>query len=129
MDMAFLRAMIVALFVAVVGVPVADAASTTTKMYVSAEAVASLDARVVRTVNSFKRDGYVEAGRTFNQVMYLVAPTEDYRAGEYVITLRKSAGNYSLTTYYADVHVEVIADIETGKFYAGRIWTEESVVH
>lgn len=126
--MMFIRAMIVALVIALSGVSVANA-TTPTNLYVSAEKVVELDARAVRTIKSLKRDGYAEVSRVYNQVMYLVAPTQDYRAGEYVITLRKSAGNYSLTTYYAEVHVEVIADIETGKFYAGRVWTEESVVY
>lgn len=125
--MMFVRAMMVALVVALTGVS-ANAASPK-DLYVSAEKVVEQDSRAVRTIKSLKRDGYSEVARVYNQVMYLVAPTEDYRAGEYVITLRKSAGNYSLTTYYADVHVEVIADIETGKYYAGRVWTEESVVH
>lgn len=126
--MMFIRAMIVALVVALTGVSAANAA-TPTNLYVSAEKVVELDARAARVIKSLKRDGYTEVSRVYNQVMYLVAPTQDYRTGEYVITLRKSVGNYSLTTYYAEVHVEVMADIETGKFYAGRVWTEESVVY
>lgn len=126
--MMFLRAMIVAFVVAVTGVSAVEAAAPS-NMYASAENVVSADTRVVRTLRSFKRDGYQEVSRTYNQVMYLVAPTTDYKAGEYVITLRKSGENFSLITYYADVHVEIIADIETGKFYAGRVWTEESVVY
>ncbi|NQD36757.1 hypothetical protein HPT27_06940 [Permianibacter sp. IMCC34836] len=126
--MMMIRAALIALLLATVGVPVAEAASPT-KMYSSAETMLGSDFRVVRTLQSFKRDGYVEVSRNFSQIMYLIAPTQDYKAGEYVITLRKSADGYSLTTYYAEVHVEVMADIETGRYFAGRVWTEESVVH
>ena len=126
--MKFLQALLVAVVVAFSGVSVANAAGTT-QTYVSAENVLSADARVVRLIKSYKRDGFQEVSRTYNQIMYFMAPTQDYKAGEYVITFRKSSGNYSLTTYYADVHVEIMADVETGRFYTGRVWSEETVVY
>jgi hypothetical protein len=126
--MKFLQVMLVAVMVAFSGAQVANAAGTA-QTYVSAERVLTADVRAVRMVKAYKRDGFQEAGRVYNQIMYLLAPTQDYKAGEYVVTLRKSVGNYSLTTYYAEVHVEIFADIETGTFYAGRVWAEESVVY
>ncbi len=126
--MAMLRVILLSMLAAVAIVD-SSVAAPPTQTYVSAEQIISSDARVARTIRSFKRDGYVEAGRVYHQVMYFVAPTEDYKAGEYIITLRKSAGNYSLTTYYADVHVEIMADVETGRYFVGRLWTEESVVY
>ncbi len=124
--MKFLQALLVAVMVAFSGAQVANAGGAT---YTSAERVITGDARAVRMVKAYKRDGFVEANREYNQIMYLVAPTEDYKAGEYVITMRKSSGNYSLTTYYAHIHVEIFADVETGTYFAGRVWTEETVVY
>lgn len=126
--MKFLQALLVAVVVAFSGVSVANA-SGTTQTSVSAETVLSSDARVARLFRSYKRDGFQEVNRVYNQIMYLIAPTQNYKAGEYVITFRKSSGNNSLTTYYADVHVEIMADVSTGKFYSGRVWSEETVVY
>ncbi|MBI2381281.1 MAG: hypothetical protein HYV16_11070 [Gammaproteobacteria bacterium] len=108
-------------------IPAAQAASQE-HMEVTTEAAVATDTRAARLLRAFKRDGYQEISRTYSQIYYLVAPTEDYRWGEAQIVLRKSSDNYSLTTYYATVHVDIMADIETGRYYAGRVWSEESVV-
>lgn len=93
------------------------------------EAAVASDTRASRLLRAYLRDGYQEVSREYSQIYYFAPPSEDYRWGETRILLRKSSGNYSLTTYYATVHVDIMADVETGRYYAGRVWSEESVVY
>lgn len=126
--MNFLRTLILSLALFFTLAPLAQAVATD-RLYVTTDSALAADSRVARTLRAFQRDGYVEVSRTLNPIYYLVAPSEDYRWGEAQITLRKSSANYSLTTYYAQVRVELMLDIETQRYFVGRITTEESVVH
>lgn len=61
---------------------------------------------LARTIRQYEREGYVvvEGDQTYyNQARYFAEPTAPYYDGSGQVTLRKSAGNYSLTTTYVTI--------------------------
>lgn len=60
---------------------------------------------LAREIRKYERQGYVlvEDQSYYNQHRYIVAPTPPYVDGFGEVTMRKSAGNYSLETTYLTI--------------------------
>lgn len=80
---------------------------------------------LAREIKKLERQGYVvvEGDMTYySQYRYFMEPTAPYVDGSGQVTMRRSAGNYSLTTEYITISFE--ADVKTNNQCATTIIDE-----